>query len=76
MYFQLHFFICTKITPAPLQGSMDYLHDDHNFFARRKKNPPRRTDKALRLGESKKEIARKAAKPQRPPAGRRIGFFC
>jgi hypothetical protein len=76
MYFQFHFFICTKITPAPLQGSMDYLHDDHNFFARRKKNPPRRTDKALRLGESKKEIARKAAKPQRPPAGRRIGFFC
>jgi len=53
---------------------MDYLHDDHNFFARRKKNPPRRTDKALRLGESKKEIARKAAKPQRPPEGS-LDFF-
>jgi hypothetical protein len=52
---------------------------DHNFFAAlrlcAKKNPPRRTrssaGQALRLGEKKKKrIARKDAKPQRPPEGR------
>ncbi len=85
MYFQMHFFICTRFaqkspsrTPRRTGQACPFLEPCllQAGFARRKKNPPRRTGKALRLGERKKEIARKAAKPQRPPAVRRIGFFC
>ena len=64
---------------APVRRGGKSYRADHNFFAAlrlcAKKNPPRRTrnsaGQALRLGEKKKKrIARKDAKPQRPPEGR------